>query len=519
MSFDFALVQYPPSQSSALPPSKGYLVYDRWDDFHFKTLFTLYITDAEAILYEIGEVKIGYIKQPQGWSKDAIPISFRSLGQEFFSLGQDTTYYANINKSLAQNLRDTVLSSLQDIVFTGKDTLELSSHAVFRDSLTRNISLQTIKNQFSRVLEGHAELTKFDFCFRLPSAENRASFSLSFAVEPYSTPPTNIHALIGRNGIGKTNLLNEMISSALLLSESNGKFCIEIWPELYQLIPPEYFSSVSSVSFSAFDPFSPPADREIGVKYHYIGLKDRDGKGTDPDELPLKNKKKLTNDFWKSLIVCFSLQHKKKLWFDALEMLGIDFDFSGIDLDQLADETNKSSVALAASQYFRGLSSGHAIVLLTITKLVETIEEKTLVLIDEPEVHLHPPLLSAFMRALSRILAHRNAIAIIATHSPVVLQEMPSTCVWKLYRSNLASKQERPAIETFGENVGILTREVFGLEVEQSGFHALLLESINTGKSYEEIVREYKNQLGFEAKTILKGLIYNRDAGDADDKD
>ena len=31
------------------------------------------------------------------------------------------------------------------------------------------------------------------------------------------------------------------------------------------------------------------------------------------------------------------------------------------------------------------MSSGHKIVLLTITKLVETVDEKTLVLMDEPE--------------------------------------------------------------------------------------------------------------------------------------
>lgn len=46
-------------------------------------------------------------------------------------------------------------------------------------------------------------------------------------------------------------------------------------------------------------------------------------------------------------------------------------------------------------------------------------------LIDEPEGHLHPPLLSAFVRALSELLVNRNGVAIIATHSPVVLQEVP----------------------------------------------------------------------------------------------
>jgi predicted ATP-dependent endonuclease of OLD family len=74
---------------------------------------------------------------------------------------------------------------------------------------------------------------------------------------------------------------------------------------------------------------------------------------------------------------------------------------------------------------FNTLSSGHKIVLLTMTRLVELVEQRTLVLIDEPEAHLHPPLLSSFVRALSALLKRRNAVAIIATHSPVVLQETP----------------------------------------------------------------------------------------------
>ncbi|MDK7046806.1 AAA family ATPase, partial [Escherichia coli] len=100
------------------------------------------------------------------------------------------------------------------------------------------------------------------------------------------------------------------------------------------------------------------------------------------------------------------------------------------------------------------------------------------VLIDEPESHLHPPLLSAFIRALSDLLLDRNGLSIIATHSPVVLQEVPKRCVWKINRSRLSTESRRPDIETFGENVGILTREVFGLEVVKSGFHDLLVQSV-----------------------------------------
>ena len=163
------------------------------------------------------------------------------------------------------------------------------------------------------------------------------------------------------------------------------------------------------------------------------------------------------------------------------------------------------------------MSSGHAIVLLTITRLVATVEEKTLVLLDEPESHLHPPLLSAFVRALADLLHDQNGVAIIATHSPVVLQEIPRSCAWKIYRVGTNVTSSRPAIETFAENVGVLTSEVFSLEIERSGFHDLLAKSVGTGRTYEEIVDDYDNQLGFEGRAILKALTANRDRSSSHD--
>lgn len=173
---------------------------------------------------------------------------------------------------------------------------------------------------------------------------------------------------------------------------------------------------------------------------------------------------------------------------------------------------NIDAAIQAARSLVRRMSSGHSIVLLTITKLVDTVEEKTLVLLDEPESHLHPPLLSAFTRALSDLLHNRNGVAIIATHSPVVVQEVPRSCVWKLTRLRTQGRSDRPERETFGENVGVLTREIFGLEVSKSGFHDMLQKAVDEGGSFESILQEYNEQLGFEAQAILRTLIAARDA-------
>ena len=98
----------------------------------------------------------------------------------------------------------------------------------------------------------------------------------------------------------------------------------------------------------------------------------------------------------------------------------------------------------------------------------------------------------------------------IRDSSPVVLQEVPKSCVSILRRTRLISKVERPENETFAENVGVLTREVFGLEVSKSGCHDLLEFAVRDGKGYEEIEHEYQNQLGFEGKAILRSMVNNK---------
>lgn len=182
-----------------------------------------------------------------------------------------------------------------------------------------------------------------------------------------------------------------------------------------------------------------------------------------------------------------------------------------MDLSILANVSNEN-LKKYALHLISKMSSGHAIVILTITKLVEKVEEKTLLLIDEPESHLHPPLLSAFTRALSDLLFNRNGIAIIATHSPVLLQEIPKTCVSKITRYGKSTNISRPNIETFAENVGVLTREVFGLEVIKSGFHDLLQASVDNGGNYEDILSNYSGQLGVEGKFLLRTMISIRDS-------
>jgi len=491
------------------------LSLDNWDDYSFKTSFSLTFYDEKGQEHRIGNLKLGYVNQQHGKTSDVLPDEFELLPETYFSLGQDVDYYQNLRK-LPPEAANRILEGLRDVIYLPSLLGVAKEQTVFSTSLMRGVSESVILGQYHRVLAGEVVLTEFRFLYRYPGEAGRAApIHLDFHVKPESKPSTNIHVLIGRNGIGKTTLLNNIVSSIVderSTEASTGKiysvgsFGTEV------AISSEYFSSVVSVSFSAFDSFIPPIeqpDRSKGIAYFYIGLKTLITEKSIRKAYP-KKIEDLRADFIASLKSCFAIDAKKSRWLTAILKLESDANFADMDLGRLAALTSEA-VDGAATALFNKMSSGHAIVLLTMTKLVETVEEKTLVLMDEPESHLHPPLLSAFTRALAELLTNRNGVAIIATHSPVVVQEVPKSCVWKLFRSRTEGRSDRPELETFGENVGVLTREIFGLEVSKSGFHDVLSRAVEAGKSFEEIREEYGNQLGFEAQAVVRALIASRD--------
>ena len=473
-----------------------FLTLDNWNDFSFYTLFGMLFVDENSIIHEIGSIKIGFFGQQEGKRGFSIGNEFDNFDERYFSLGQSDLYYSNLNK-LGENTSALILDSLNDIVKNDELYERAIKERVTRTSLFRTVSPSTVKSQFKRIALGGVRLSEYDFRFIAPKIRKDSShFDLSFRIEPESFPPTNIHVLIGRNGVGKTHLTNNMISALLDKNEEhNGKFEFQNEEE-------NEFANLISVTFSAFDDMTPRPeikDKTKGLQYSYIGLKQIES--IKENSIVTKSSIKLKNEFYKSLEYCRS--SKRIRWIAGIEMLESDPNFKDADIKYLIDIENDEKFKKEAFSIFNRLSSGHKIVLLTITRIIETLQEKSLVLIDEPEAHLHPPLLSAFVRALSELLISTNGVAIIATHSPVILQEVPKSCAWKLRRTGAEAISERLMTETFGENVGVLTNEVFGLEVTNSGFYKLLDKVAKEKSSYHEVLDYFGGQLGMEAKAIL----------------
>lgn len=493
---------------SQIPCGNFLLIHDNWDDwFTYETQNTVYYKDHSGEKKLIGQIKIGQYDQK---TRSAVfPAHFTHLPDNCFSLGQSEEYYENIRTILDETERESYFKALNDIAFDLGILEKVKGLDVTKISLMRSVSAFTIEHQFHSIALGGARLTPYDIEYTYPSEKTESPAELTFRVEPDSYPPTNIHVLIGRNNVGKTFLLKHMILSAYdytpnklqhgVLRSTNSR------TGKLSTSRKQAFANILFISFSPFDNYSDICNlgskEESQMPFSLIGLK-----GVDENDF--------SSRFIKSLKECQSNQKKMKLLGSALCVLETDpiFEMSQLNnLIELPCNGSKSEESKKIiSNTFTKLSSGHQVIMLSLIELIERITERTLVVLDEPENHLHPPLLSAFIRAISQLLIDQNGVAIIATHSPVILQEVPRSCVWKINRSGTEVAVSRLQIESFGATIGALTHEVFGLEVNKSGFHKMLIDDVESGKSFQEVVSKFNEELGDEALALLRALICER---------
>ena len=527
---EFRNVKNVPAQAN---PKTVYLLKDNWNDWFFwETRFTMFYSDADCMLHKIGELKIAErrMKKESDCTPDEkssacqpeIPDSFPSLNQDFFSLGQSENYYETLNALPEADKRD-ILEGIRDCAFNRSIYDTYQNHPAMMESLLRSVSHRTVVDAWHELAYGLEFNKAFHFSYLFPLADyNDDEIRLTFNVTPGNIPASNIQAIIGRNGVGKTTLFAGVIKGII-----NQKAMEAQHVGLLQ-VPDEdgqwknnhtYFSSLTLLSYSPFDRFGPVEANEIpsGVKYQYIGLMIKDEHNpVSQSRLRPKTFDELHYEFCQSMSQCL-VGARKQRWQDCLKILENDPLFSEADVSKLADfnpEAHDENAGDQANswtelvrQFLTKLSSGHLVTLLSITRLIEVTEDRSLTLIDEPEAHLHPPLISAYIRAVSHLMSERNGVAIVATHSPVVLQEVRSDCVWILNRTGKYVSADRPEIETFGENVGTLTREVFSHEVVNTGFYKMINDAAGTYDNFEKLDSYFNNKLGGEARALARTLI------------
>jgi len=477
----------------ATPPSAApgtfVLTQDNWDDFGYKTQYHLSYADSNGRVRHVGNVKILQIGQTKTDSS-ILQAGFDTLPDNFCSLGQSLDYYQRVAEMPKQD-RDYILSALKDVIHDRARSTRFEFEDGWRTSLLREIGspeeyaplastileqnyseLPTLDSHFSFQMSGWS--SPIEFAFDAPRVEDVRPYLERAADGPPAELPRRISVVIGRNGSGKSTLLSRL---ARFAHASRGDRQRRKMMELGALAPDGLgFSRVLTISYSGFDNFQVPGltirerrtiaeelSRGTG-RFIFCGLRDigaelaaelNQSQGDEEQYVPLEDRQQTTmlksaqtlSGEFARIVERIKTLDRPNLLATALQPILADPSFN-----DLRSTLYRQLLSDDCEQLFLSWSTGHKIVLHVICSLVAYVEPRSLVLFDEPETHLHPPLLASLMHSLRRVLTEKDAYAVVATHSPVVLQETMAKHVHIIAREGSQTVVGRPGAETFGEN-------------------------------------------------------------------
>lgn len=298
------------------------------------------------------------------------------------------------------------------------------------------------------------------------SGNQKAQLELDFRFNHTTTPfalPLNV--IIGSNGVGKTRALQAI---ARRLIKNDVRYSKN-----------EYHRTNPVVVFS----HEPQRWRERSVKnFKHVSLSiTRADWGKLPaitQEISLLRESDFSLGTLNNII-------KKVLDTRHLYLKKMGNESTGYSLDELANQPEKCErIDISAEYKFiddhgleHHLSSGQRALICFCFNVVLHCRPRSILLIDEPENHLHPRFISLLVQTLHSVLLATESVAIVATHSPFIVREVDKTGVLILQvdQQNLPSLF-RPSMQTLGGDISLISDFVF--------------EDLNVRKGYQESIDE-----------------------------
>ncbi|MGS0536283.1 AAA family ATPase [Pseudoalteromonas sp. SaAl2] len=132
--------------------------------------------------------------------------------------------------------------------------------------------------------------------------------------------------------------------------------------------------------------------------------------------------KELDNHFFKPIEISCAInlekEHENKTFLSSLELL-TEYDLIELDDVEFKKRDSQSEFLLSEA------SSGELSLLFTMSSIAGEIENNSLILIDEPELSLHPRWQLSFLDLLQSTFSnYKNCHFIIATHSPNLISSI-----------------------------------------------------------------------------------------------
>jgi len=433
-----------------------YLSHNNWDDFWWKTTFKMrlhveYWKSIDLWLISILN-KDENINKKNGYIT-FIPNSFKKLWSQYCSIISSDDSISKLNTEEVREYKQSIVEWLREATFDERILAEFKDKPWFSTSLLRS------SEAFARVQNIEKQLLNFS----IEHFYGNVWFSFEKDELPY-----RISCLIGKNGCWKTTLLAEL-----------AKELVEYDPENTKLTRRPSFSKVIQISYSIFDTFNRPDNIDfLRYKYIYCWLQDCWTEVTN-------------NYLEKKVLDALDIVSKKSKWSVYIYLLRELLDNNEINIDQLKDS-------------FNSYSSWQKILITILAEILANIDENSILLFDEPETYLHPNMIFKLISIMYELLDDNNSYLILATHSPIVIQQIPSKYV------NVIDKSWNKGLtmECFGENFSELTKEIFGSYESEEVLYKDIFKNLVKKKYTEDWILElFDGKLNLSARIYLKALF------------
>ncbi len=483
---------------------------DGWNDFSYRTTCDVFVYTAfGASRSRLGYIKIMYRGQKIGpWvfeDRESGPIS--PLGRRYCSLAIDPNFYIELNKIGARNAR-AFLKAVRDAAFMPDVWKSFEPDDCFKTSILRSVAAATETRDLVAKLFMNTRprvINRFRYRVTLPGAVNPHELFFDFRASPPISRREIL--LVGPNGAGKTQVLANLAIALTGIVEKagdgdeGGEARLKFQQAWGLVSPSPSFYGVIAISFNAFDEFQIPESGEPLVsergqltRYTYCGIRAENGAIRENREL-----KSRIGEQVKSL----DADKRQILKESVREVIGerVSRDLLEFDLLDCYDH----------------LSAGQKIALNILTHLVSNLRDQSLVLIDEPETHLHPGLMTRLLSEISKLLDKFNSFAIVATHSPLLAQQTLSKSIRIFSRSdNNVVEISVPDFECFGENISALTNRLFNPGEARRDYAELLRELLQKyNNNPDEVEKLFPDGLGTNARTYLWSIAQGHPDEDA----